>query len=63
VNRLLDEHIGHVDARIHELSQLRGQLVDLRKRCGEGRSVQHCGIIEGLAAMEVTPAAPGSHLG
>jgi len=64
VNQLLDEHIGHVDARIRELQQLRGQLVALRQRCAEGRAVEHCGIIEGLNAMEVPPAAShGSHLG
>lgn len=64
VNRLLDEHIGHVDARIRELSQLRQQLVTLRERCGEGRAVGRCGIIEGLNAMDsLPPASPGSHLG
>src|SRR5699024_1603867 len=62
VNRLLDEHIGHVDARIIELQQLRQQLIDLRRRCAEGRSVEHCGIIEGLNAMEVQPGpTQGSH--
>jgi len=63
VNRLLDEHIGHVDARIRELSQLRRELVNLRQRCAEGRAVEDCGIIEGLSTME-TPAGPaqGSHL-
>ena len=64
VNRLLDEHIGHVDARINELSLLREQLVELRKRCAEGQAVEHCGIIEGLSAMEVPPSSShGSHLG
>ena len=64
VNRLLDEHIGHVDARINELKQLRRQLIDLRKRCAEGRAVEHCGIIEGLSAMEAPPGpVHGSHLG
>lgn len=64
VNLLLDEHIGHVDARINELQQLRQQLVELRQRCAEGRSVERCGIIEGLNAMEVQPGhTHGSHLG
>jgi Cd(II)/Pb(II)-responsive transcriptional regulator len=64
VNRLLDEHIGHVDQRIRELSQLRQHLVDLRRRCNEARSVEHCGIIEGLNAMESGPApGHGTHLG
>ena len=63
VNRLLDEHIGHVDTRIRELKQLRAQLVDLRRRCGEGNSVEHCGIIEGLNSMDTPGHAPGTHLG
>lgn len=63
VNRLLDEHIEHVDARIRELSQLRSQLVTLRERCAEGRDIEHCGIITGLNAMEVPPGRrSGSHL-
>ncbi|MFA7668646.1 MAG: Cd(II)/Pb(II)-responsive transcriptional regulator [Burkholderiaceae bacterium] len=64
VNRLLDEHIGHVNARIQELSQLRRQLLDLRRRCAEGRAVEHCGIIKGLNAMEAPAGAThGSHVG
>lgn len=64
VNQLLDEHIGHVDTRIRELTQLREQLIELRKRCGTGSAVEHCGIIEGLSEMEAPPASPhGSHLG
>lgn len=59
VNRLLDEHIGHVDARLRELEQLRSELVSLRRRCSEGRPVENCGIIEGLNAMG-TPAPSGN---
>ena len=31
VNRLLDEHLGHVEARIHELRTLRRQLLNLKE--------------------------------
>src|SRR5689334_2051768 len=31
INSLLDEHIGHVDARLAELTQLRDQLTELRR--------------------------------
>ena len=63
VNCLLDDHIRHVDARIRELSQLRRALVDLRERCAEGSDVEHCGIIEGLSAMDVPQrVSHGSHL-
>jgi Cd(II)/Pb(II)-responsive transcriptional regulator len=64
VNQLLDEHIGHVDARLQELEQLRGHLVELRRRCSEGSPVERCGIIEGLNEMEALPTrGHGSHLG
>jgi len=33
VNTLLDEHIGHVDARIGELLHLKQQLSALRQKC------------------------------
>lgn len=63
VNRLLDEHIGHVDTRIQELTRVRSELIALRQRCAEGRATADCGIITGLNAMEVSPAPThGSHL-
>lgn len=48
VNALLDSHISQVDERIKELHLLQNQLQDLRKRCGEERTAQHCGILAGL---------------
>lgn len=63
VNRLLDAHIGHVDARMSELRDLRKQLVALRQRCAEGRPIEGCGIIEGLNTMDIPQrAGPGTHL-
>ncbi|WP_377154956.1 Cd(II)/Pb(II)-responsive transcriptional regulator [Roseateles sp. UC29_93] len=57
VNALLDEHIGHVSKRIAELRLLEEQLLDLRRRCDDERTVQHCGILAGLneAAQEASP--------
>lgn len=57
VNALLDEHIGHVSQRISELRLLEEQLLDLRRRCDDERTVQHCGILAGLneAAQEASP--------
>ncbi len=52
VNTLLDEHIGHVDARIDELTQLKQQLAQLRQQCRVEQSVDSCGILQGLALME-----------
>ncbi|AIJ47075.1 UNVERIFIED_CONTAM: Cd(II)/Pb(II)-responsive transcriptional regulator [Comamonas sp. A-3] len=48
VNALLDAHISQVYERIKELHLLQKQLQDLRKRCGEERTAQHCGILAGL---------------
>lgn len=64
VNTLLDEHIGHVDARIEELTQLRAQLAALRAQCQTEHQVAACGILHGLAAMETEEKPPRhSHLG
>ena len=48
VNKLLDEHIGHVAARITELRSLQTQLKDLRAQCS-AISGDECGILQGLA--------------
>ena len=55
----LDEHIGHVRARLRELRALEKSLMQLRSRCdGEG---EHCHLIEALHAQadtaQVKPAA------
>jgi len=64
VNRLLDEHIVHVDVRIAELQRLRGQLMGLREQCASAQPVQDCGILHSLAAMETEEKRPSaSHLG
>jgi len=49
VNRLLDQHIGHVAQRMQVLQALEKQLKDLRERCGEERDAAHCGILDGLS--------------
>jgi Cd(II)/Pb(II)-responsive transcriptional regulator len=48
VNALLDTHIGHVEERIAELQSLEGQLRALRDKCSSVRSVENCGILQGL---------------
>lgn len=67
VNALLDEHIGHVAARIRELCSLEKQLRLLRERCGVVGHAAKCGILGGLgkaaAAGDRSLAShlPGAH--
>ncbi|RMQ42230.1 MerR family transcriptional regulator [Pseudomonas cichorii] len=64
VNALVDEHIEHVNARIASLQVLQEQLLDLRRRCGDGRA-DHCGILERLEVTGAVTTAEGepSHVG
>lgn len=64
VNTLLDDHIGHVEARIGELRQLKRQLSELRKQCQTEQPVDDCGILQGLSSMETEPKPERhTHLG
>ncbi|MFJ4143285.1 Cd(II)/Pb(II)-responsive transcriptional regulator [Pseudomonas sp. NPDC089734] len=64
VNALIDEHIEHVNARIASLQALQEQLLDLRRRCGDGRP-DHCGILERLEMTGAVATLEGepSHVG
>lgn len=61
VNALLDEHIGHVAARIRELRSLERQLKGLRDLCQKAQDAAHCGILNELARQgsENGPSAAG----
>lgn len=48
VNKLVDEHIEHVRARISSLQALQAQLVELRQSCSEGREAAACQILHQL---------------
>lgn len=50
VNALLDEHISHVSDRIRELTLLKKELQELRRRCVDGASGNDCGILNGLTS-------------
>ena len=64
VNTLLDDHIGHVDARIAELLHLKQQLGALRQQCQVEQAVDACGILRGLAEMEAdTQVRRYTHMG
>lgn len=60
INTVFDQHIAHVDTRIRELTQLKLQLSTLRQRCQNNNATDACGILQGLAAMEVEQQ-PGRH--
>lgn len=64
VNQLLDEHIAHVDTRIEELTFLKSQLGELRRRCEYEQQVDACGILKGLASMDPEARkSKNTHLG
>lgn len=52
VNELLNEHIGHVESRIEELRQLKTQLTQLSRRCQNSRTMDDCGILQGLTDLQ-----------
>lgn len=60
VDSVLDEHIGQVASRLHELHALERDLRQLRARCKTTQPAGACGILAGLklAAAETGPAAP-----
>lgn len=64
VNALLDEHIGHVAARIRELRLLEKQLKGLRELCQEAQEAAHCGILNELARQgsEGSAASSAGHV-
>lgn len=49
IDALLDEHIGHVGARIAELKRLEAELVAIRARCTGSKLTAECGIVRTLA--------------
>lgn len=49
VNAMLDEHISQVRSQIEALITLETQLVELRKRCNDGRKMASCGILESIS--------------
>lgn|SRR5690606_11510398 len=52
INHIVDRHVQEVDARIAELTALRGQLVGLRTQCNNNRAIKDCGILQALTKVE-----------
>src|SRR3954452_21644813 len=68
VNLLLDDHIGHVAARIRELKALEEELRILREQCQDDEGRGNCAILEELSTTALQPGrlprklhVPGSH--
>lgn len=61
VNQLLDEHIGHVAARIAELRTLEQQLRKLRRLCRKTQKAKDCGILKRLGKGNAGAWATGQH--
>ena len=59
VNRLLDQHIGHVAERIRALRALEKALRALRAACPVPHAAADCGILQGLDHAGAKPAAAG----
>lgn len=60
VDRLVDEHIGHVQEKIAELRKLEAHLQALRRGCEGDRPSFECAILEGLTTH---PIPDGHHHG
>lgn len=69
VTHVIEEHIEHVTARIHQLKALEAELRRLRSTCAGGNDAAHCGILGGLKegssklpdVSERALPIPGSH--
>lgn len=62
INALLDEHIGHVAARIAELKQLKFELDAIRAHCKGSAPARRCGILTSLARPALRGAAARRHV-
>ena len=63
VNALLDEHIGHVAARVAELEQLKSELDAIRAHCTGKHPASACGILESLTKPTPARERRRSHVG
>jgi Cd(II)/Pb(II)-responsive transcriptional regulator len=50
INRLIDEQLARVRARLKSMRALEKQLAGLRARCGAGHVAAECGILQELVA-------------
>lgn len=53
IDRVIGDHLNHVDKQIRALEHLRGHLETLRARCRGAGAVEACGVLTGLASLDV----------
>ena len=58
IDRVIDDHLAHVEERIVALQQLRGQLQALRERCDGAHGIEACGVWTGLAVLDAHTERP-----
>lgn len=57
IDRVVDDHLGHVCERIRALEELREQLAALSARCHGTGTVEECGVMAGLVALDTEARA------
>lgn len=62
INEVISEHLLHIDARIEELIELKGQLTKIYERCQEDHAADECTILEDLNQLEPRAWVPNTHL-
>lgn len=62
VDALLDEHIGHVAARIADLTALKRELDAIRAHCAGRRPTSACGIVQVLSRPARRQSRRRSHV-
>jgi hypothetical protein len=62
VDEVLDEHIGHVAARIADLTALKEELDAIRAHCAGQRPARACGIVQTLSRPASRRVRKSSHV-
>lgn len=62
VNKVVDEHLSHLEKRIQELVFLKDYLQELRTQCNVSRAASECNILQGLGDLHLDIPGPSTHL-
>ena len=50
IDRVIEQHLTHVSARIRELQRLKKQLAELLAQCSAPGKLENCGVLKGLSS-------------